>query len=87
VAIKDWIDIPALQSQSRHATAVIGVLFSLFIITHLAKFLFGEGILVIYLVYIDDFLTWVVVLLYGLAWVYHILKEGWKGHANFVLVA
>lgn len=82
------MDVPALQGQSRHTTAVAGVLFSLFIISHLAKFLLGEGILVASLAYIDDFLTIVVVLFYGCRLVYHLVKgERGRGHANLVLVA
>jgi hypothetical protein len=88
VPIRDWIDIPALQGQSRHTTAVAGVLLSLFIIAHLADLLFGQGILLSYLAYIDDFLTVVVILLYGGRMVYHIMKkEGQNGHPNLVLVA
>ena len=87
MSIKDWIDIPALQGQSRHLTAVAGVLLSLFIISHLAKLLFGEGLLVTSLDYIDKFLAFVAILFYGGRLVYHLVKvEKGTGHANFSLV-
>jgi hypothetical protein len=90
VPLQDWIDVPALKRQSKHTTAVAGVLVSLFIISHLANWLFGKGGLVPYLAYLDDFLTIVAVLFYGGRMVYHILREGkvnGNGNGRLVLVA
>lgn len=88
VAIGDWIDIPGLQGQSRHLSAVAGVLASLFIITHLAKLFFGEGTFVTGLVYFDDFLSALGVVFYGSRLVYDMLKREWgRRHGNLILVA
>jgi hypothetical protein len=88
VALRDWVDVPALQGQSKHTTAVAGVLLSLFIISRLAERLFGSGTLVTYLAYIDDALTFVAVLLYGGRMVYHLIKaQKGNGNAHLVLVA
>lgn len=73
-------------------SAVIGVLVSLFIVTHLAIWLFNGGWFVKALGALDDFLSIVVIAVYGVRFVYPVLREILKGgegsgHASLALVA
>lgn len=84
--LQDWIDVPALKGQSKHTTAVAGVIVSLFLISRLASWLLGDIGLVCYIKRIDDILTVVAVLFYGARMIYHMVKGG-KVNGSLVMVA
>ena len=87
MSFRDWIDVPALKAQSKHITGVVGALFSFFVISTMGKYLIGPGRFSDYLGFVDRFVLFVVILVFGVRLVYYFIKgSGGNGHADIVLV-
>ncbi len=88
MSFRDWVDLHALKSQSRHTTAVAGALLSFYLVTLLARHIIGPGRLATAIGYIDDVVLVSLVLLYAKRLLYDIYRElKGNGNSSLVLVA
>ena len=75
--ISDWIDVRSLKKESQHTTAVLGVLLSVYILAHAAKWLLGPGVATA-VDAVDDYVSVIVILLFAVRMIWHLCKDEWR---------
>lgn len=81
--LTDWINLAAVQAETRRLTAVGAALISFLVVSKMAEWILGPGDLANFVKYVDDGVVGIVVLFYACKLVYELyLEVKGKGNVN-----
>jgi hypothetical protein len=85
MSVQDWIDIPAVQAQSRHLTAVGAAVLTFLLLSSLVGWVVGPGFIRNLIEGTDGVVLASLVVVYGFRVVYyHAIKGSGGGHNVFM---